>query len=627
MQRVRTVLILVSLAFLFGAARAAPEARVIVAFKADAGILQETAAPSGSADGAPPAALQRRADSLVRRAGLPLSAGRALGARQQVLRARGIDSEALAARLAADPGVAWAVPDRRRRALFVPNDPLYPVAARPLGPDAGQWYLRRPDPVLYRSAANFEAAWDDRRGDASVVVAVIDTGVWPAHPDLAGVLLPGIDTIEELATAADGDGADTDASDPGDWTTESSDCGAAASTWHGTHVATLVGARGNETTPLGMAGAAFGIRVLPVRALGKCGGYDSDIIAGMLWAAGLQTVAGHRNLNPARVLNLSLGGTGSCEAAYVDAVERLNAAGVMVVAAAGNDAGLAVGTPANCPGVIGVGGLRHAGTKVGFSDLGPEIALSAPGGNCVNISAGSPCLYPILAGTNTGLREPVAGGVAWTDSFNFSVGTSYAAPIVSGAAALVLARRPALRPDEARAVLQDSVRPFPVAGADVPVCRPPNGTEQLECQCPNDGSLCGAGMLDAAAAVLAADGGFARIEVVTATPRAGQPLTLDGSTSLPAAGQAVAAYAWTLLDGGGIVTGFDGPASDATVRLTPSGAGSLRLRLTVRDDAGGLSSAVRSVEVLAAPASSGGGAFGGVWLLALLGAVVALRRR
>ena len=117
------------------------------------------------------------------------------------------------------------------------------------------------------------------------------------------------------------------------------------------------------------------------------------------------------NPNPARVLNMSLGSEGACTAAYGDAVAEVMATGAVVVASAGNSAGHAVSTPANCPGVIAVAGLRHAGTKVGFSDLGPEIAISAPGGNCVDIGPNDPCLYPILTTTNSGSR-PRPGAAA-----------------------------------------------------------------------------------------------------------------------------------------------------------------------------------------------------------------------
>jgi len=186
-------------------------------------------------------------------------------------------------------------------------------------------------------------------------------------------------------------------------------------------------------------------------------------------------------------------------------VAELAAVGAVVVAAAGNTTGRAVSSPANCPGAVGVAGLRHTGTKVGFSDLGPEIALGAPGGNCVNLSGA--CLYPLLTTTNPGQTAPVAGAAAYTDSFDISIGTSFAAPLVAGTAALMLSVRPELRPSDVRTLLRASARPFPAASTDpsVPSCHAPGNVDQLECHC--TASTCGAGMLDAAAAVAAAASG------------------------------------------------------------------------------------------------------------------------
>ncbi len=648
MKILRTFLAVGVLATLVGplVALAAPEARVIVAFKPEAAVLRgETRPLAAEASAQRSQRLQRRADALAARAGRPLATGRALGERWQVLHASGVSSEALAASLAGHPDLAWAVPDRRRRAQMVPNDPLYPASTgRPLGPDAGQWYFRAPD-SSFVSAVNAEAAWARRpAGGEGIVVAVLDTGVRTDHPDLAGRLLPGIDTIVDITTANDGDGADADPSDPGDWVTDAESrsgplagCIAGPSSWHGTQVSTILGALSNDNN--GMAGLAFGARILPVRVLGKCGGYDSDIIAGMLWAAGLEPVAGIVNANPARVLNLSLGGGGACEQSYIEAVQRINTAGAVVVAAAGNDTGQAVGSPANCPGVIGVGGLRHAGTKVGFSDLGSQITISAPGGNCVNIDAGEPCLYPILAGSNNGTQGP--GSPIWTDSYNITVGTSFSSPIVAGTVTLMLSGRPALTPDEVKTALQASARAFPTTGADngpddptpVPQCRAPGGADQLQCYCIS--GLCGAGMLDAAGAVAAADGAFARIAVTTAAPTAGAAVQLDGAGSMVAVGRSVAAYSWVLRGTGGIVSGFSGAADAASVSLVPTGAGSFSVQLTVTDDQGNTSVALRSVTVAAAnppptpaptPSGGGGGAMGAGWLLLLVAASAALAR-
>ncbi len=279
-------------------------------------------------------------------------------------------------------------------------------------------------------------------------MAVLDTGVRFDHPDLqrvanGGNLLPGYDMISDVPIANDGDGRDADPSDPGDWITQAEidnktgpffECTDApeTSSWHGTQTGGLIGALTDNG--IGMASVGRNVRVLPVRVLGKCGGMDSDIIAGMRWAAGLAVPGVPANPNPARVLNMSLGSDGAaCTQPYLDAVAEINATGAVIVASAGNSSGHAAGLPANCPGVIGVTGLRHVGTKVGFSDLGPEISISAPGGNCVNVGVGDACLYPILTTTNSGTTVPIAepAGAIYTDSFNWSLGTSFSAPLVA----------------------------------------------------------------------------------------------------------------------------------------------------------------------------------------------------
>jgi hypothetical protein len=154
--------------------------------------------------------------------------------------------------------------------------------------------------------------------------------------------------------------------------------------------------------------------------------------------------------------------------------------------------------------VIAVAGLRHIGTKVGFSDLGPEITISAPGGNCVNTGANTPCLYPILAASNTGKTVPALP--TYSDAFDASVGTSFSAPLVAGTVALLLSAQPILTPSEVKLILQTSARPFPSSGAEddpstgpIQVCHAPNGNDQLQCYCTQ--ATCGAGMLDAGRAL------------------------------------------------------------------------------------------------------------------------------
>lgn len=381
-----------------------------------------------------------------------------------------------------------------------------------------------------QSSINVEPAWDITIGSPGLVVAVVDTGVRFDHPDLLAVaaggnLLPGYDMVSDARVANDGDGRDADASDPGDWVTQAEisqrggpfyQCVPAPrnSSWHGTQTAGLIAALTDNG--IGMASVGRNVRVLPVRVLGKCGGFDSDIIAGMRWAAGMAVPGVPLNPNRAQVINMSLGAEGACTAAYQDAVRAINAAGTVIIASAGNSAGHAVGAPANCDGIIAVAGLRHVGTKVGFSDLGPGIAISAPGGNCVNISTGSPCLYPILTTSNSGSTVPL--GPIYTDSFNPSLGTSFSAPLVAGTVALMLSVQPTLTPVQVRVLLQATARRFPITSSDnsdgsVPQCAAPQfdatgmSIDQLECICTID--TCGAGMLDAGAAVSAVSNGLA----------------------------------------------------------------------------------------------------------------------
>jgi serine protease len=622
---------------------------VIVGFKPQADTLRKHALAARAGRAEVGVVLAQRAAALGGRVKRTLQAGVAVGADAQVVRAVGVDAQTLARQLAADPDVAYAVPNGRKRIATAPNDPLYAETApgvRTRGPDSGQWYLRAPTATVV-SSIDIEAAWARTLGSPGVVVAVLDTGVRFEHPDLGrvadgGMLLPGYDFVSDSVVANDGGGRDADPSDPGDWVTLAESrtpafngCDTASSSWHGTSTASLVAAQANNG--LGMAGAAPGVRVLPVRVLGKCFGTDADIQSGMLWAGGISQAGVPDNPNPARVINLSLGGSGVCDAAYQNVVNQLVARGVVIVAAGGNGAGGPVGTPANCSGVIGVTALRHAGTKVGFSDLGAEISIAAPGGNCINITAGSRCLYPLLAATDAGSQGPA--GFAWSDGFDITVGTSFASPLVAGVAALMVSQRSALTASEVRTAMRATARPFPQTGGDngaddptpVTQCRPPQtGVDQLQCYCTT--ALCGAGMLDAGAAVAAVSGPLARLEVSTASPTAGQPVMLSGAGSLGVAGAGVTRYEWSLVSGSGIVNGFDSATNASTASLTPTAAGSFTVRLVVTDASGATDTASALVTVAAAPvtppmnppATSGGGGGGAMSLLWVLGVALAV---
>ncbi|HEX5682665.1 MAG TPA: S8 family serine peptidase [Ideonella sp.] len=573
------------------------QARVIVRYKPAAGLLRTHAAQAGSGRAL------RYAQALAARHGLALSDGRMLAERMQLVLGSGIGSQALAAKLAADPDVEWAAVDGRRHALVAPNDPLYPNGLVGTTPAAGQWYLRATSGGV-KSSIHVEPAWNLATG-SGVTVAVLDTGI-TSHADLNSKVVQGYDfvgyAVDSVATANDGDLDDADPHDPGDWITaaedqsgEFEDCGESDSSWHGTQVAGIVGAVTNNG--VGMAGIARDAQVLPVRVLGKCGGYDSDIVAGMYWAAGLSGDGSLPvNSNPAKVLNLSLGSQDECNAAYQAAMADLTAAGVVVVAAAGND-GLAVGTPANCPGMVAVAGLRHIGSKVGFSNLGPEITVGAPGGNCVN-EVGT-CLYPLLTTVNTGTKGPVAASYSDGDN-HLTLGTSFSSPIVAGTVALMLQANPALTPAQVTSALKTSARAYPTTGGDSgsTACTAPTDTPQdSECYCTT--STCGAGMTDANGAVTRAKTGpFPAVTASRLTTVAGGSVALNSAGSSVLAGRSIASYQWTITTGDDLAS-FTSATNASTATVKTTGAGHVEVKLTLTDNLGASTSIRQPLDVSA----------------------------
>lgn len=513
------------------------------------------------------------------------------------------------ARLRADPSVQFAEVDERRYAHAAPNDPLF----------TGQWYLQSAATNL--SAVDAVSAWNTTTGSVGLVIAELDTGVRFDHPDLlrggsSGKLLPGYDFISDVATANDGDGRDADASDPGDWvnstdtgTSQFRGCTTGGSSWHGTRVAGILGALSNNSA--GVAGLNWNGWILPVRVLGKCGGYDSDIIAAMLWAAGQHVTGVPDNLFPAKIINMSLGAARTCSSSYQLTINQLAALGVLVVVSAGNEGG-PVDSPGNCTGVAAVAGLRHVGTKVGFSSLGPQVTVSAPAGNCVNTGAGQPCLFSIDTTYNTGSTTP--GNNGYTDQINPNLGTSFSAPIVAGVAGLMTAVNGNLSTTQLIARLREGANPFPSTSPTTPappVCHVPTGStdlQQSECICTVQ--TCGAGMANASGAVAAALRPIAAVSV-PASVSPGQNVVLQGIGSAAACGRSVVAYAWSIVSPGSAPPGISG-ANTSTATVVAPATGSFTVRLTVTDDTGRTDSAdtvvTATAATTAAPASAGSNA-------------------
>ncbi|GAA2381389.1 S8 family peptidase [Streptomyces coeruleofuscus] len=360
----------------------------------------------------------------------------------------------------ADPQVAYVVPDRLNK----------PTAVTPNDTDYGkQW-------DLFESTAgmNVPAAWDTTTG-SGVTVAVIDTG-YVTHSDLAANIVGGYDFISDTAVSVDGNGRDSNPADPGDWY-NAGECGAGIpasnSSWHGTHVAGTIAAATNNGK--GIAGIAHGAKISPVRVLGKCGGYDSDIIDAITWASG-GTVSGvPANTNVAKVINMSLGGGGACSTATQSAINGAVNRGTSVVVAAGNEnQNASSSSPANCNNVITVAATNRAGSRASYSNYGTVVDISAPGGETRTSTANG-----ILSTLNSGTKTPSS------ENYAYYQGTSMATPHVAGLAALMKSANSALTPAQIESAIKANARPLP-------------GT------CSGG---CGAGLADAAKTVQAVKGG------------------------------------------------------------------------------------------------------------------------
>src|SRR5437016_3227896 len=398
-----------------------PTDRLIVKWrKGAAGHAQILAAPDRRIS-------QAHLEALARRTGVRLAPYRAMSDDAQVLKLDGRRSvgevRAIAARLASHPDIEYAVPDQKRFPSAAPNDPYF----------AGKLQSNL-------TTLNVPLAWDITTGSPLLVVAVLDTGILP-HPDLAGRALAGYDFVSDAYHANDGAGRDASAVDPGDWVSwsdvddPSSPFDSAClyggiyetfSSWHGTHI----------------AGINWNSKILPVRVLGKCGGYDSDIIDGMRWAAGISVPGAPSNPTPAKVLNLSLGGPGSCNAAWQSAIDQVTGLNKVIVVAAGNEGvDFSTVTPASCQGVITVAAHDPQNNRSFYSNFGSAAAtqlFAAPGDNIYSTSDG---------GARTALNDALI--------YN-EYGTSGATAHVSGIVSLMLSANSALTPAQVRQILRDS---------------------------------------------------------------------------------------------------------------------------------------------------------------------------
>ncbi len=404
--------------------------------RARAGQLAVATARGASAPAAPTAAVVRR-----------LGTGAELMRLTQ--RVSAAELRSIVAEIAADPAVAYVQVDQllqhteMEQPLLVPNDPGYA---------SNQWHLKATP-----GGANAEPAWNIATG-TGVIVAVLDTGIVP-HPDLDASMLPGYDFITDAFVSRRATNArEPGAYDYGDWKA-AGECGAGSpasnSSFHGSHVTGTVAEQTNNAN--GMAGVAFNAKVLPVRVLGRCGGYTSDIADAIIWASG-GTVAGvPANTNPAEIINMSLGGSGPCNPTTQAAIDIAVTNGTTVVVAAGNSNGeVANFSPASCNNVISVAAAGVTGARASYSNYGTGIDLAAPGGG--GAVDGDPNGY-VWQARNSSATSPNLG----LPVYSGFTGTSMAAPHVAGVAALVQsALTTPLTPAQMELLLTSNTRSFPV---------------------------------------------------------------------------------------------------------------------------------------------------------------------
>jgi serine protease len=444
------------------------------------------------------------------------------------------EAKAFMRSIASDPDVEFVEPDAIMHTQMIPNDPQY----------SNQWGLTSNlKSGTAKMGIRAEGAWDIAQGSGSVI-AIVDNGV-TSHSDFNSNIAPGYDFTYSNRGA--------NGSNPG---VKSESCKAS---WHGTHVAGIAAALTNNG--IGIAGVAPAAKVVPVRALDACGdGYMSDVSDGITWAAGGNIPTVPVNANPAKIINVSLGGDGSCSATFQNAIDFATNQGAVVVTAAGNDN---VDTkhfqPANCFNVIAVSATTTVGAKASFSNFGLAVDVAAPGSS-------------IVSTYNNGTSAPGAEGYATLS------GTSMAAPFVTGVVALAQSVAPTpLTFAEMRTLIQQNVQPFGSNTSTQPI---------------------GSGIIDATATVAAAKSGKIPVAADFTCSQAinlMQVTCKDLSTSRGSA--PIRSWAWDFGEGNDDFvrtysvdpyTNFEYP-------------GDYQIRLKVTDSNGATSTLTRPFSVLAPP--------------------------
>ncbi|MBU6245831.1 MAG: fibronectin type III domain-containing protein [Actinomycetales bacterium] len=387
---------------------------------------------------------------------------------------------------------------------LTPNDPYY--ANNSMWGLNGTYGINAPD------------AWAVTRGSPSTIVAVLDTGI-TVHPDLAGTSVAGYDMIVDPTVSVDGNGRDSDPSDPGDAS------GGYGSSWHGTHVAGTINAIASNG--IGVVGIAPDVKVQNVRVLGAGGGYTSDILAGITWASGGSVPGVPANPTPAKVINMSLGGYGSCGADWQAAINSAVGRGTTIVVAAGNsNASASNFTPASCANVVTVAAIGSNGKRASFSNYGSMVEVAAPG-------------VGIWSTLNTGTTS------VGSPTYASYSGTSMATPHVVGVVALMLSQDPSLTPAQVstRLTTPSLLTAFPGGACDS-----------------NPALTCGQGIVNAGPLVGAAS-----------APAASVPGAPTGVAGTAGVGQVTVSWTAPASDGGSAITGYTARAYSALTGGTALG--------------------------------------------------------